>query len=250
MILTVFFDVLENVYLSERINEFVFPLTTGVGGGLAGYLGAKLVLGYGSKNVDKYIIRGAVIDEYLSREYSNDSQRLTGKDPEIYRMLYPDPLRKWSPAFTVLGKNLRIVVSFDFFLRLQLGEKRALILHEIYHYIHKDLIFIYSLSLIFLLSIVAFLVLVIYGVEFGITGTLFMLFLIFISLSIGAIILLKVQLIWQEYRSDRCTAMDMKTNSDIKTAIVKASEYAKFQTSEKKYERIESLMKRRLKHLE
>ena len=108
LILTGLSDVLEDIYLNGLlVREFLFPLTSGVGAVIAAYLGRKRKFGYGYKGTDKYILRGAVLDEYLSREYSGESQRLTGKDPDIYRMLYPDPLRKWSPAFSVLGKKPR-----------------------------------------------------------------------------------------------------------------------------------------------
>ena len=251
VILTVLSDVLENIYLNGLlVREFLFPLTTAVGSVVAAYLGLKRKFGYGYKSTDKYIIRGAVLDEYLSREYSGESQRLTGKDSDIYRMLYPDPLRKWSPAFSVLGKKPRIVVSYDFFLGLQPGEKKALILHEIFHFVHNDEKVIYSLSFLFVLSTGALVASFVYGIEFGITGLTFLLLSIFASLTVASIVLLKLQLISQEYRSDTCAAREMGNFNDMKAVIVKASEFKKSQVPKKKYERIESILKRRLKYLE
>jgi hypothetical protein len=250
VILTILFVVLENIYLNSHILEILSPLTGAVGVGVAAYLGTRRKLGHGYKNTDKNVIRGAVLDEYLSREYSGDSKRLTGKNPEIYRMLYPDPLRKWSPAFSVLGKKPRIVVSYDFLLGLQPGEKKALILHEIFHFVHNDEKIIYSLSFVFVLSTGAFVASFVYGIEFGITGLIFLLLSIFASLTVASTVLLKLQLIWQEYRSDKCAAREMGNFNDIKSVIVKASEFIKSQVSNEKYERIETILKRRLKYLE
>ena len=250
VILTILFVVLENIYLNSHILEILSPLTGAVGVGIAAYLGSKRKFGYGYKKTDKNVIRGAVLDEYLSRGYSGESKRLTGKDPEIYRMLYPDPLRKWSPAFSVLGKKPRIVVSYDFFLGLQPGEKKALILHEIFHFVHNDEKIIYSLSFLFVLSTGALVASFVYGIEFGITGLIFLLLSIFASLMVASTVILKLQLIWQEYRSDTCAARELGNFNGIKSVIVKASESIKSQVSNKKYERIETILKRRLKHLE
>ena len=89
-----------------------------------------------------------------------------------------------------------------------------------------------------------------YGIEFGMTGLTFLLLSIFASLTVASIVLLKLQLIWQEYRSDTCAAREMGNFNDMKAVIVKASEFKKSQVSKKKYERVESILKKRLKYLE
>ena len=107
-----------------------------------------------------------------------------------------------------------------------------------------------SLSFLFVLSTGALVASFVYGIEFGITGLIFLLLSIFASLMVASTVLLKLQLIWQEYRSDTCAARELGNFNDIRSVIVKASESIKSQVSNKKYERIETILKRRLKHLE
>ena len=75
LILTALTDVLEDIYLNGLlVREFLFPLTTGVGAVIAAYLGRKGKFGYGYKSTDKYILRGAVLDEYLSRIHEQEGR--------------------------------------------------------------------------------------------------------------------------------------------------------------------------------
>ena len=243
--------VLEGVYLNSQISAVLIPLTIGIFSGLAAYLGAKRreVIGTGADSTGGKV-KWAFKDDALSNEYSEESKRLMGKDIEVYRRLNDKYSKKWSPAFSVYGRTPKVILSEAFFFRLNCGEKRALMLHEIYHYVHRDMTITYLLALLFVISAGGFLISLIQVMLFGMSELIYEIIVSFLLASIVFIGILKLHLEWQEYRSDKFAASEMGEKDDIKAVIKKASEYAKAYTEEEKNKRIEVLLVRRLRHLE
>ena len=244
--------VVEGIYLNPQISAFLIPLTVAVFAGVGTYLGTKRrerKSGIDRIDMDRRV-RGASKDTDLSKEYSKEAQRMLGKDIEVYRQLHRTPSMTWSPAFSIQGKTPRVVLSETFFFGLSPGEKRALIIHEICHYVHRDMTVTYMLMLLFVLSVGGLLISFVQGLLYGMDDLIDMVIISFLLVSISLIGILKLHLIWQEYRSDKCAAMEMGEKDDIKVVIEKASEYARLHTNEEKHKRIGVLLARRLRHLE
>lgn len=251
LILSFVLIVLEGVYLNPQVSGFLIPLTVAIFAGTGAYLGNKRherISGTGSDHMDKRIA-GAFKDDELSEEYSKDGQRLLGKNVEVYRQLNGDLSRTWSPAFSLQGKTPKVVVSETFFFGLNPGERRALMVHEIYHYVNKDMVLTYLLTLLFVLSVGGTVISLVAGVLYGTYEDTYVLIGSFLLASIALIGILKFHLLWQEYEADKCTVRDVGGSEDIKAVIKKASEYAKIHTKEEKNKRIEVLLMRRLRHL-
>jgi Zn-dependent protease with chaperone function len=243
--------VLEGFYLNPQISAFLIPLTVATFAGVGAYLGSKRHYGKSGTESDGIDgrVRGAFKDDDLSKEYSKEAQRLLEKDIEVYRQLYDNPSKTWSPAFSIPDKTPRVVLSETFFFRLNSGEKRALMIHEICHYVHSDMTVTYRLALLFVLSVGGMFITMVHGVLYGMDDLIDMVIISFFVVSISLIGILKLHLIWQEYRADKCAASDMGEKDDIKAVIKKASEYARVHTKEEKYKRIEVQLMRRLRHL-
>ena len=243
--------VLEGVYLNPQISAFLIPLTVAIFAGVGAYLGAKRREGKSGIDRDSIgsRVRGVFKDDDLSKEYSKEAQRLLGKDMEVYRQLHDNPSKTWLSAFSIQGKIPRVILSETFFFGLSPGEKRALIIHEICHYVHKDLTFTYLLVLLFVISVAGFIISLVQGTLYGVDKLIEILMISFLLVSISLIGILKLHLIWQEYRSDKCAAREMGEKDDIKAVIKKASEYARIHIEEEKHKRIEIQLMRRLRHL-
>ncbi len=246
------FIVLEGVYLKSEISVFLIPMTVALFSGLGAYLGSrrsKMKNGVAGSNLGRRV-EGAFKDNDLSKEFSEEGQRILGKDVEIYRQVNGNPSKTWSPALSIHGRTPRIVLSETFFYGLNSGEKRAMIIHEIYHYAHKDMILTYLLTIILVSSVVALIAFLVYGILYGMSELIYSVIIFLLLLSFVIVVILKLHLVWQEYRSDMSATKEMGGNEQMKSVIKKASEYAKLHSKEDSHKRIQNQLDRRLKHLE
>ncbi len=195
-------------------------------------------------------VRGAILDSDLSRQYSEEGRKFLGRDLEIYRIFDQQLSKPLSPAFSIMGKTPRIFVSGSFFGELNSDERRALIVHEIGHYLHKDFSLTYLLTLLFVLSIGSFFITLTLTIFNGLNQLDIGLLLSFITASFTILFALKLHFLRQEYRADRIVVKVINDSSGIREVIKKSYSYTKLHSSDRQLKRMEKSLNRRLKHLE
>ncbi|MEM0135525.1 MAG: M48 family metalloprotease [Thermoplasmatales archaeon] len=194
--------------------------------------------------------RGAILDSDLSKQYSEEGRKILGRDLEIYRIFDQRFSKSSSPAFSIMGKTPRIFVSGAFFGDLNSDERRALIVHEIGHYLHKDFSLTYLLTLLFALSIGSFFITLTVTIFNGLNQLDIGLLLSFIIASIPLLLALRLHLLRQEYRADKFVIKVIKDSNAIKVVIKKSYSYAKLHRNGMELRKMEKSLNRRLKHLE
>lgn len=165
----------------------------------------------------------AMIDYNLSKKYTNITKHLTHVDLELFMFQTLDR-RHRSLSFTTLGVKPKIFIHEGFFNLLNDNEREALILHEIHHFIRKDVFKSYVLGtaiLIFIgISTLALMGLILSGVYF--------LNIIFALVALSGLALstlvLKIHLWFREPSADIFSAKTMETNTYIISVLEKASE--------------------------
>lgn len=195
-------------------------------------------------------VRGAILDSNLSKRYSEEGRKFLGRDLEIYRIFDQQLSKSASPVFSIMGKNPRIFVSGSLFGDLNSDERRALIVHEIGHYLHKDFSLTYLLTLLFVLLIGSFFITLTMTIFIGLNRLDIGLLLSFITASFTLLFALRLHFLRQEYRADRFVVKVINGSSGIREAIKKSYSYANIHSSGRQLKRMEKSLNRRLKHLE
>ena len=243
----------EWIYISPVIGlnseSFIFlnALTLAASLGLRQYFIATKYTRRGSLD---YGVRGAILDSDLSRQYSEEGRKILGSDIEIYRIFDQHISKSPSPAFSIMGKNPRIFVAGSFFGDINSDERRALILHEIGHYVHKDFLLTYLLTLLFVISIGAFFIILALTIFNGLNQLYIGLLLSFATFSLTLLIALRFHFLRQEYRADRFVVNVINDSSGIKEVIKRSYSYTKLHRSDRQLKRMQKCLNRRLRHLE
>ena len=195
-------------------------------------------------------IQSAILDDALSRQYSEEGHNILGREIEIYRIFDQHFSRALSPAFSIRGKTPRIFVFGSFFASLDQDEREALIIHELGHYLYRDLTVTYLLTLLFTISLggllITFALVLLFG---GINQFLTHILISFSAVSFSFLIALQWHLAGQEYRADRLAVELKNENKSIKGVLQKSCSYLRMHFSQNKLRRIETLCLKRLKHL-
>jgi Zn-dependent protease with chaperone function len=195
-------------------------------------------------------IQSAILDDALSRQYSEEGHNILGRDIEFYRIFDQHFSRASSPAFSIRGKTPRIFVFGSFFASLDQDERKALIIHELGHYLYRDLTVTYLLALLFTISLGGLIITLALVLLFsGIDQFLTYILISFSAISLTLLTALRWHLAGQEYRADRLVVEFQDENKSIKGVLEKSCSYLRMHLSQNKLRRIEALCLKRLKHL-
>ncbi len=232
---------------SSELFIFINALTLAASLGSRQYFVVRKRTGSGPSD---WRIQGAIFDDALSRQYSEEGHNILGRDIEIYRIFDQHFSRASSPAFSIRGKTPRIFVFSSFFASLNQDERKALIIHELSHYLYRDLTVTYLLALLFTISLGGLLITLALVLLFsGIDQFLIYILISFSAISLTLLIALRWHLAGQEYRADRLTVELQDENRSIKGVLEKSCSYLRTHLSQNKLRRIEALCLKRLKHL-
>ena len=232
---------------SSELFIFINALTLAISLGSRQYFVVRKRTG---SRPSEWRIHGAIFDDALSRQYSEEEHNILGRDIEIYRIFDQHFSRASSPAYSIRGKTPRIFVYGSFFASLNQDERKALIIHELSHYLYRDLTVTYLLALFFSISLGGLLITLALVLLFsGISQFLTYILISFSAISFTLLIALQWHLAGQEYRADRLTVELQDENKSIKGVLEKSCSYLRMHFSQNKLRRIEALCLKRLKHL-
>lgn len=199
------------------------------------------------KDVDLHF--DAIIDYNLSKKYTAITEHHTHVDLEVFKFQALDRKHR-SLSFTTLGVRPKIFVHERFFELLNDKEREALILHEIHHFIRRDVFKSYVLgTAVLIFTGISLLVLV----KLFLSGWQF-LNIVFAIVAVSGLVLatlfLKIHLWFRETSADIFAAKTMGTNIYMISVLEKAYEMMRQFHYHKERNKWQSMYQRRKTILE